>query len=435
MSSIAIGIICLVVMLIMILLGFNIGLSFMLTGFVGYAWIVGFEPAVGLLRSSLFKTASNYTFVTLPLFILMGQLAFYSSMSTGLYDFGSKWLNRLPGGLACATVVACAGFGAICGSVNATAATMGVIALPEMRKHGYKDSLTAGSIAAGGTLGIMIPPSGAFILYGMCAETSIGQLFAAGIVPGMVLTIIMCITIVMHVKMRPEMADSGEKYTWKERLVSIKGIIPVAVLFIAVFGGMFIGVFTVNESAAVGVLLAAIYMVFNRTMTWKTLVTAMKDTIRSCAMICLITMGANVLNSFIATSRISAAIANGVVGLGLDGVAVMVVIAIIWIIMGCFMDTLAIILLTVPIFLPIAEMYGISLIWLGVLCVLTGMIGCITPPVGTSLFVLAGLDKKISFPIVVKGVIPFLISMLIMLVIIFIWPDLCTWLPAKLFAA
>ena len=254
MDLITIAIIGVVVLMILLVMGMNIGIAMMAVGFFGF-WVVrDYAPALGLLKTIPFNQATTYSFTVIPLFVLMGQLAYHSGMSADLFDFANKWLGGRKGGLAMATVAACAGFSAICGSTAATAATMGVVALPEMRKAGYDDSLSAGSIAAGGTLGILIPPSTGFIIYGIVAEQSIGKLFAAGIIPGIILAICYILTISLVVLVKPDLAPPTTQYSWKEKLVSIKGGAALIVLFLIVIGGMFIGLFTANEAAAVGSL-------------------------------------------------------------------------------------------------------------------------------------------------------------------------------------
>ena len=285
----AVGIIVLVILLLM---GMNIGLSMMIVGFVGYLYVVTPSAALGLLRQVPATQAGSYNLAVIPIFILMGNLAFSAGLSQGLYNAANKWLSRLPGGLACATIAACACFGAICGSTAATAATMGAIAMPEMRSRGYNDALSTGSLAVGGTLGILIPPSTPMIIYAIIAECSIGKLFSAGILPGIILACLYIIFIVIRVKLHPDWAPPPTSTPWRERFASLKGLIGVVVLFGVTLGGMFAGLFSVNQASAIGAFLAFLLMIVNRKLTWKSFFTAMKDTVTTTAMTMLIMMGA-----------------------------------------------------------------------------------------------------------------------------------------------
>jgi C4-dicarboxylate transporter DctM subunit len=252
MSPTIIGIIGIAVLVVLIFAGMNIGLAMLTVGFVGFAAVVGRTAAFGILETVPYSTSATYALAVIPLFVFMGELAFVSGMSGGLYNAGRKLLARLPGGLCCATIAACAGFAAICGSSAATAATLGTVALPEMKESGYKDSLATGTLAAGGTIGILIPPSTGFIVYGIISETSIGRLFAAGVIPGILLALLMIVTVVISVKLRPELAPPLPGSTWKEKLGSLPGLLPVLLLFAFVIGGMFGGLFTATEAAGVG---------------------------------------------------------------------------------------------------------------------------------------------------------------------------------------
>ena len=252
-NGITVAIIAIIIFLILIFMGMNIGLAMLLVGFVGYMYMINFQAALGVVRTAPVDTASKYSYIVIPLFILMGNFAFHAGLSDALYNAASKWLSRLPGSLACATIAACACFGAICGSTAATAATMGVVALPEMRKYNYDDGLACGSIAAGGTLGILIPPSTGFIIYGIVAGQSIGALFAAGIIPGIILAICYIIAIAITVHVKPSLAPKNEiKFSWKEKFIAIKGALGMVILFAIVIGGMFSGLLSANEASCIG---------------------------------------------------------------------------------------------------------------------------------------------------------------------------------------
>lgn len=298
-----IAIIGIIVFLVLLFLGMNIGLAMLLVGFVGYAYMINFNAAMGVLRTAPVDTAAKYSYIVIPLFILMGNFAYHAGLSGNLYDAASKWLSRLPGGLACATVAACAVFGAICGSTAATAATMGAIALPEMRKRGYNDAISTGSLCIGGTLGVMIPPSTPMIIYAIIAECSIGKLFSAGILPGIILAVMYIIIIVVRCTIHKDWAPAPTSTPWKERLISLKGLISVVILFGVTLGGMFAGFFSVNQASCIGAFLALIIMAVNRRLNWKSFFTAMKDTVTTTAMTMLIMMGAMVFCAWLAIHR------------------------------------------------------------------------------------------------------------------------------------
>jgi C4-dicarboxylate transporter DctM subunit len=363
----------------------------------------------------------------------MGQFAFYSGMSADLFAAANKWLGRFRGGLSMATIAACAGFAAICGSTAATAATMGVVALPEMRKYGYKDSIATGSIAAGGTLGILIPPSTGFIIYGIVAQQSIGQLFAAGILPGIVLTICYIAAVALQTRFDPELAPKSQKYPLKEMILSLKGTIGMIVLFLAVIGGMFAGIFSANEAASVGAVLALIFMIVKRQFTWAKFVTCLRDTVKTSAMVFLILIGAYVFGAFLAITKLPMRLATFVDSLQVNPYVVLAAIVIIYIILGCLMDSLAMVMLTVPIFLPIILAMGFNPIWYGVLMIMVMEMGLITPPVGMNVYIVAGVAKDVPLFKIFKGTFPFVIAMCVAIIIVIAFPQLSLWLPGLLY--
>ncbi len=434
MTSIAIAIIGLIVMVVLLLLGMNIGFAMMLVGVAGYAYITNFAASMGMLRQIPASTASNYTLCVIPLFMLMGNLAYEAGISDGLFNAGDKWLSKLPGGLACAAVAACAVFGAICGSAPATAATMGIVAIPTMKKYGYADTLASGCVSVGGTLGVMIPPSTPFIVYAVMAEQSIGKLFAAGVIPGIV-TALLCIAVIVLLVLRnPSLAPSTQrKITWKDRFTSLKGVVWVVILFFIVLGGMFSGIFTVNEAAAVGAFAALIIMVICRRFTWKAFFSVLKNTLTSTAMVYIILIGATVLGKFLAISQLPMNVANWISGLAVSKYIIIAAIVIIYAIMGCFIDALPMITLTVPIFLPVVLALGFDPIWFGVLIVLVMQLGYITPPVGMCCYVISGVVKDIPLGTVFKGILPFVPALLIAIILIVAFPALATWLPGLLY--
>lgn len=421
-------------MVILLFCGMNIAFAFTAVSFVGYSILVTPDAALGLLRTSFFTAASTYSFSVIPLFILMGEFAFRSGLSGELYDAGNKWLGGLPGGLACATVAASAFFGAICGSVAATTATMGTIAFPEMRKRNYDDRLSAGSISAGGNLGVLIPPSTTFIIYGSAASVSIGQLFISGIIPGILLAVLMIITIVIWVKLIPSAAPGREHFTWKERFVSLKGLIGIIIVFLVVFGGMFAGVFTTNEAAGIGAFATFILMILRHRMNKANLKAVLISTTKSMSMVYLVLMGANVMNGFLAVSSLPKSLAKYIGSLDVNRYLIFAGVCVLYIFLGCLMDGLAIILLTVPIFLPILLDLGFDPVWFGCIVVLLMCVGAVTPPVGINCYVMHGIVKDLTLKTIFAGIFPFLIPLILTIVLVSAIPQLATFLPGLLYS-
>lgn len=429
MTPVTLGILGIIVFLVLIFMGMNIGLALLLIGFAGYAFVLNPAAAIALLRTLPASLASNYSFIVIPLFILMGNFAYHAGLSGALYKAGYKWLSRLPGSLACGTIAACAGFGAICGSNAATCATMGTIALPEMRKYKYADRLSTGSIAMGGTLGILIPPSTPLILYGIMAETSIGSLFAAGVLPGLMMAALCIATIVLLCRLNPSLAPAPTQCSWKERFESLKGLIGVVILFGIVLGGMFSGLFSVNQSAAVGALLAIILTAVNKNLSWKTFKEALKSTVNTFAMTFLLLIGAGVFGAFLTITKIPMLLAGAIDAMQLPFPVVLIMMTFVYIILGMIMDELPMIMLTVPIFLPIIESYGYSLIWFGIYVILVMELGAIAPPVGLNCFIIQGVSKDIPLGTIYRGALPFVMTILIGIVIITAFPQLVLVLP------
>jgi tripartite ATP-independent transporter DctM subunit len=417
----------------MILSGFNIGMVMFLVGFFGFVAIRNFPAAFSLLRTVPFSQAFTYNFVVIPLFVLMGQIAFESEISKALYNAAQRWLSKVRGGLAHATIVACAFFAAICGSSAATAATLGVVAYPEMKRYGYAPALSSGSIASGGTLGVLIPPSTMFIIYGLITEQSIGRLFAAGIIPGIILVGCYVGTIAIWLKRKPGDAPETTSYTWKERFASLKGCISFLILFLAVFGSIFTGFASATEAAAVGAFVSLIIMITNRRFTWKAFYKCLLETLKTTAMMLFIILGAMLFGQFLAATQTPQLLQNFVGGLNVNKYVIVLVILVIYLFLGCIMDSVAMILITVPIFLPIMQNLGFSPIWYGVFCVLIQEIGMITPPVGLNAFITAGVLKDVSLQTVFKGCAPFVVGAIVCVVIIIAFPVLATWLPSLMY--
>ncbi len=425
-----IAVIGIIILLILLVAGMNIGAAMMAVGFFGVWYFRGFTPAMTVFATVPFTQATMYSFAVIPLFVLMGQFAFMSGISSDLFDFANKWLGSLKGGLAMATVAACAAFSAICGSTAATAATMGVVALPEMRKYGYDDGLACGSIAAGGTLGILIPPSTGFIIYGIVAGQSIGALFAAGVMPGILLAICYIFSIAITVRVRPGLAPKSEKFTWKEKIIAIKGGLGMIILFAIVIGGMFTGFFSANEASCVGAFVGLLFMAFKRQLTWKNFITCLRDTLKTTGMVLFILIGAYVFGQFLAFSRMPMTMADWITGLGVNRYVVLVSVIIMYVILGCFMDSLAMVMLTVPIFQPIMEDLGFDMVWYGVVMIMVMECGLITPPVGMNVYIVSGVAKDVPLMNIFKGVAPMVGGMIVAIIFIILFPDIALWLPS-----
>jgi C4-dicarboxylate transporter DctM subunit len=433
MSLLMIGILGIILLVVLLFLGMNIGFAMLAAGFFGFAMAVNLTAALGILKTVPFNTTANFSLSVIPLFVMMGQFAFHGGLSADLYQACYKWLGRMPGGLATATIAACGGFSAICGSSTATAATMGTVCLPEMKKYRYAGSLSAGSIAAGGTLGILIPPSVGFILYGITAEQPISVLFAAGLLPGILLMIYYAATIAITVKKNPNLGPKGDTYTFKQKLQALQGIAAVCILFIVVIGGIFGGLFTANEGAAVGAVGAFLFMVFKGKCSPATVKEALSGTVKTSSMILLILIGANIFGYFLSITRLTSHFADLILSMNTSPYVVLTLILALYCAMGCIMDSLAMIVLLVPIFLPIITALGMNPIWFGVLMVMVMETGLITPPVGMNVFIINGVAKDIPMQTIFKGVFPFLIALLLAVATVMMLPQIALFLPSLFF--
>lgn len=433
MSLNMVAILGIVILLILMFNGMNIGWAMLLVGFFGYAYVVNFNAAIGVLSTVPMTQASTYALTVIPLFIMMGNFAFASGVSSGLYNACDKLLARLPGGLSCATLGACACFGAICGSTQATAATIGTVAIPEMRKYGYKDSLTCGCISVGGTIGIMIPPSSPMIVYGLLAMTSIGKLFSAGILPGILETVLCCVTVFVLVKLKPDLVSRRVRYTAAEILRSLVGLIPMIILFGIVFVGMFTGWFTINEAAAAGAIIALLMMIVMGKFTWKAFFSAMKDTVKTTGMTYLILIGATVFGNFLTITNMPMNLARAVASLDVNRYVIFGIIVLIYFVMGMLMDALPMMMLTVPIFLPIMTQLGFEPIWFGIVIIIVMQLGLITPPVGSACYVISGIARDVPLMQIFKGSLPFCIPLLVSIILLCIFPQLALWIPSLMY--
>lgn len=431
MTPEVIGLIGIILMLLLIMLKVPIAYSMFIVGFLGFAVIVSPDAALSMVGTEIFSNFSSYTLSVIPMFVWMGFIAYYSGVGTNLYALANRFLGRLPGGLAMATQAACAIFGAICGSNTATAATIGAIAIPEMKKYGYDDSLSTASVAAGGALGILIPPSVIFILYGAATEQSIGKLFIAGIVPGILLMLLYMLTIYILVIKNPSLAPVADKDAMAEEGTIFKsGLVEIFFTFFVSLGGLFAGYFTPTEAGAVGAGSILLITFLRKKLTWDGFRKSLLDTTRTTGMIMLLVAGAMVFGRFIAVSRLPFEMANWASSLALPPFIILALILVIYAILGCFIDALALILLTVPIFYPVVvNILGYNPIWFGVIIVLVVAAGVITPPVGMNVFIIKGVAKDVPLEKIFKGIWPFLFALVICIVILLIFPQLTTFLP------
>jgi C4-dicarboxylate transporter, DctM subunit len=417
-------------LLLLFVLRMPVAFAMTLVGFLGFAYLSGLNPALSLLSQDIFETFSSYPLSVIPTFILMGSFAFASGISERLFQTTYTWVGALRGGLTIATVLACSGFAAISGSTAATAATMGRIALPEMRKYKYDITLATGTIASAGTLGILIPPSTVFIVYGILVEESIGKLFVAGIIPGIILTLMFVGVVAILCYRNPSLGPSGPATSWKAKIKSTGGIVEAVILFFLAIGGLFLGWFSPTQAGAIGAGGALLIGLIRRKLTWKNFVESGKDGLGTACMVLFIITGAVIFGHFLAVSSIPFLLADWIGNLPIPGIAVMAVIMCIYFIGGFFMDSMALIVVTVPIFYPIVQKLGFDPIWFGVIIVLTAEMGVITPPVGVNVFVIKGIAPDIPLELIFRGIIPFLTAIIILTIIITLVPQIATFLPS-----
>jgi tripartite ATP-independent transporter DctM subunit len=432
MSPLLIGFTGTAVFFLLLVLRMPIAYAMALVGFMGFSYLVSPEAAFRVVAKDIFSTFSSYSLSVIPMFIWMGFLAFHSGIGSRLYGFVYKLVGHFPGGLAVATQVTCALFGAVCGSNTATAATIGAISLPEMKKYNYDASFSTASVAAGGALGILIPPSVIFIVYGIATEQSVGKLFMAGIIPGILLMLLYMGAIVILTYRHPELGPAGPKSSWKERLIALQGgLWEVVVIFLLSLGGLFAGWFTPTEAGAVGAGGILVLSVLEKQLSWESFKKSLSDTTRTTAMIMFLVAGAVIFGRFMAVSRIPFLLASWAGNLMLPSFAVMGIILAIYLLLGCFIDALALILLTVPIFYPVVvTTLGYDPIWFGVIIVMVVAMGVITPPVGMNVYIIKGIAGDIPLETIFKGIWPFLWALIICLVILIAFPQIVTYIPS-----
>ena len=435
MSGVEFGLAMFGVMLVMLAIRIPIGIAMLATGIAGYVTMTGWAPLLSYLKSVAYGRFSVYDLSVVPMFLLMGQFASRGGLSKSLFDAANALIGHWRGGVAMAAIGACAGFGAICGSSLATAATMGQVALPELRRLKYEPALATGTLAAGGTLGILIPPSVVLVVYAILAEQNIAKVFMAAFVPGILAAIGYLIAIAVYVRLRPLAGPAGDRATWRMRRVALRDVWPVLTRFLTVIGGIYGGIFTPTEAAAIGTVGALFFAVWLGGMRWKGLVECLYGTAEATGMIFLILLGADVLNVFLALTQMPVELAKWVGGTGLPPLAVLFAIIAIYVVLGCLMDSLSMILLTVPIFLPIIlglDYFGLDptekAIWFGILALMVVEIGLITPPVGMNVYIINSLARDVPMAETFRGVVPFLVSDAVRVTLLVFFPGLSLWL-------
>lgn len=420
------GIAC---MILLLMLRVPIGFSMALVGFLGFSLLSTFAAGFSMLALATYKTAASYTLTVIPLFILMGQFASQSRMGFDLYQAAYRWLGALPGGLAMASIGACACFSAVSGSSMATAATMGLVALPEMKRFKYDDALATGCIAAGGTLGILIPPSTVMIIYGILTGQSIGKLFVAGILPGLILSGLFMAAIYIVTRRNPALAPPGPSFPLKEKIRSLKDTWGVLALFLLIIGGLYAGWFTATEAAGMGAFGALAITWVKGRLKQQALKDALLETTLTTGMIFTILIGANIFGYFLTVSQMTDQLTAWVAGLGISRYAVLLLICLVYIILGCLMDGLAIMILTLPIVYPLVMELGFDPVWFGVMMTLLLEMGLITPPVGLNVFVISGVARDVPLYTIFRGVWPFFAAMAVCMLLLIAFPEIALYLP------
>jgi C4-dicarboxylate transporter, DctM subunit len=429
MNEIMVGVVGLFVLLLLFATGIELGFAMGLVGFVGFAYLNGFSSAINLLSRDFYDVITNYGYTIFPLFVLMGQIGFNAGIAVRLYDAANKFIGHVPGGLAMATVIGATGFKTICGSSAATAATFASVAIPQMDRYGYDKRLSTGIVATVGSLGCIIPPSVVLILLGILTEQSIGQLFLAGVIPGLIIAVFFMAIIYGWAKINPAIAPLSERSTWGARIRSLPEVFWILIVFVLVVGGIMRGFFTPTEAGAVGTFAVLLLAVVKSDMTFKKYVTSVKEGLRTAIMILMLIAGSTVLGHFVAVTNIPQITADWVVTLPVHPYLIMFFICIVYEIGGSFIDDLTFMILATPIFYPVALKLGFPPLWFGIVIAVVEMIGVVIPPVAICVFVVKNITK-VPIGVIYKGAAPFLISLILVWGLLFIFPQLALWLPS-----
>jgi tripartite ATP-independent transporter DctM subunit len=431
MSLPLLGLAMVCLLFLLFVLGLEVGFAMALTGFVGFGLAVGWNAAFNLVAKDLYSVFTSYGLTVVPLFVLMGQVGASGGVARDLYHAAWRFLGHVPGGLAIGTVAAATAFKAICGSSPATAATFSTIAIPEMDRYGYDPRLSCGTVATVGTLGILIPPSVALIIYGVLTETSIGKLFLAGILPGLLIALTFALTLLVWTSRNPALGPRGERSTWRERLASLPPVLTVLAVFVVVVGGLMMGLFSPTEAGSVGTLAVIALTLFKRDMNWQRYVKSLGESLRIASMVLTMIAGATILGHFFLVTRTPFYVAQWLGGLDAPGLVIMLIIVAVYLIGGSFIEDLAFLILATPIFIPVVLKLGYDPIWFGVVISVVTMIGIILPPVAINAFVVAGVTGR-PLKVVYQGIYPFLIGLTFCLGLVLLFPQLSLWLPQLL---
>jgi len=419
----------LLLLAVLFFLGMPVGFAMGVVGFCGFWYVVSFKAAINVVGTDIWETFSKYGLTVIPLFIFLGYLAFNSGIAERLYNAAYKWFGHWRGGLAIATIGADELFAAICGSNTATAATMGTVALPQMKKYGYDTLLSSGTVVTGGTLGTVMPPSVVLIIIGLQTEQSIIKLFLAGILPAILLGILFVLTISVLCRINPKLGPAGPKTNIKEKLRSLTGIIEALAIFVLVIGGLYAGIFTPTEAGAVGVFFTLIVTIATRRLTWQGIINSVKETLKISAMVFFLVTGAIIFGRFLAVTRLPFLVAEFASGLPVSPYVILAFILLIYLIGGCFVDSLGFLVLTIPIFFPLGVALGFDPIWYAIILTMVTTMGAITPPVGVNIYVVKALAPEIELSTIFKSVSFFLAACLICIAILIIFPQIVLIIP------
>src|SRR5512136_204365 len=425
MDPITVGILGSLLLLVFLLMGIPIAFSLMLVGFLGAACLASIDAALPTVARTVYESAAYYPYTIIPLFIVMGSYAEISGISSDLYDTFDKWLRRFPGGLGMATIAAIAGFSASSGSSVASSAAFGKVAYPEMRRFNYSPRLAAGTIAAGATIDLLIPPSLGFVIFGTLTEQSIGKLLISGMIPGLLLAGAFMIILFVWVKFNPNAAlSSPEGVSWKEKISSLKGIWETVVIFLLVIGGIYTGLFTPTEAAGVGATLIFLMAIWKKKLTFRILLDSLLEAVRVSVMVLFLVAGANVFSYFLALSTIPMKVSTWIIGLAVSKYVILTIIVFIYLVLGCFLDAISMMILTLPVIFPVILQLGFDPIWFGVICVLMMGAGLILPPVGLCVNTVATIARDAPVEEVFKGAMPFLIAILFVTFLVTVFPQI-----------
>lgn len=433
MSAEVTGILGICILFMLLIFRTPVAFAMLLVGFFGYWTLEGSRSAGALLVTESYSAVANYSLIVVPMFVLLGNISSAAGYSRGLYDAAFAWVGRFRGGLASASVLGCAAFAAVSGSSVATAVTIGKVALPEMSRLGYAPGLATGSIAAGGTLGFLIPPSTGFVLYAILTEESIGQLFMAGILPGILLALLFMMVIWLITWRNPKAGPSGEIVPFKEKLQLSAKSAPLLGVIIISIGGIYVGAFTPVEASGIGAILVLIFALVQRKLRFDTFRDAVFDTLKTSAMLYTIVIGANVLNPFFAVTHIPETLGQGLQGLDWGAYGTLFIILLAYIIMGMFMDGLSMLVVSIPIVFPVIQQLGFDPIWFGVVVVIVIEMGMITPPVGLNVFVVRAVARNVPLTTIFSGVTPFLLAMIVGLLLIIVFPQIALFIPQSMY--